>query len=93
MHRYVLAGAAWEGPAQRATVVGSIPFTHPAHVPALLALLRHQCAINALLSSCIASPCDGAGTGDASFEIKKIQIGTKSCRSWRKEKKSDVTVR
>ncbi|TNN53774.1 Mediator of RNA polymerase II transcription subunit 1 [Liparis tanakae] len=61
MHRYVLAGAAWGGPAQRATAVHSIPFTHPAHVPALLALLRHQCAINALLRSCIASRCGGAG--------------------------------
>ncbi|XP_068437558.1 mediator of RNA polymerase II transcription subunit 1-like isoform X2 [Clinocottus analis] len=61
MHRYVLAAAAWEVPAQRAAVVTSVPFTHPAHVPALLALLRHQCAINTLLRSCIASQYDRAG--------------------------------
>ncbi|XP_051266654.1 mediator of RNA polymerase II transcription subunit 1 isoform X3 [Dicentrarchus labrax] len=55
MHSYVLPGAAWEVPAQRGAVVDSIPFTHPAHVPALLELLRHQCAINTLLRSCITS--------------------------------------
>lgn len=55
MHSYILPGAAWEVPAQRGTVVDSIPFTHPAHVPALLELLRHQCAINTLLTSCFTS--------------------------------------
>ncbi|TKS87548.1 Mediator of RNA polymerase II transcription subunit 1 [Collichthys lucidus] len=55
MHTYVLPGAAWEVPAQRAALVDSIPFTHPAHVPALLELLRHQCAINTLLTSCMTS--------------------------------------
>uniref|UniRef100_A0A8C3B5B4 Mediator of RNA polymerase II transcription subunit 1 n=1 Tax=Cyclopterus lumpus TaxID=8103 RepID=A0A8C3B5B4_CYCLU len=70
MHRYVLAGAAWEVPAQRATAVDSIPFTHPAHVPGLLALLRHRCAINTLLRSCITSQCDRAGlVCDLHFEV------------------------
>lgn len=32
-----------------------VPFAHPAHVPALLALLRRQSAINALLRSCVAA--------------------------------------
>ncbi|XP_038587002.1 mediator of RNA polymerase II transcription subunit 1 isoform X2 [Micropterus salmoides] len=57
MHSYVLPGAAWEVPAHRATVMDSIPFTHPAHVPALLQLLRHQCTINTLLRSCMTSQC------------------------------------
>ncbi|XP_068570077.1 mediator of RNA polymerase II transcription subunit 1-like [Cebidichthys violaceus] len=68
MHRYVFPGASWEVPSQRATVADSIPFTHPAHVPALLELLRHQCAINALLRSCIAPQCDGA-VCDLHFEV------------------------
>ncbi|XP_029935402.1 mediator of RNA polymerase II transcription subunit 1-like isoform X3 [Myripristis murdjan] len=55
MHSYVFPGAAWEAPALKGTVVKSIPFTHPAHVPALLELLRHQCTINTLLSSCATS--------------------------------------
>ncbi|XP_019131051.2 mediator of RNA polymerase II transcription subunit 1-like [Larimichthys crocea] len=70
MHSYVLPGAAWEVPAQRAALVDSIPFTHPAHVPALLELLRHQCAINTLLTSCMTS--ERARTGlvcDAHFEV------------------------
>ncbi|XP_041824869.1 mediator of RNA polymerase II transcription subunit 1 isoform X2 [Melanotaenia boesemani] len=50
---YILPGAAWDVPAQRAAVVDSVPFSHPAHVAALLELLRHQCAINTLLSSCL----------------------------------------
>uniref|UniRef100_UPI003AAC6404 mediator of RNA polymerase II transcription subunit 1-like n=1 Tax=Centroberyx gerrardi TaxID=166262 RepID=UPI003AAC6404 len=54
-HSYVFPGAAWEAPAQRGAVVDSVPLTHPAHVPALLELLRHQCAINTLLSSCVTS--------------------------------------
>ncbi|XP_070784688.1 mediator of RNA polymerase II transcription subunit 1-like [Enoplosus armatus] len=66
MHSYVLPGAAWEAPAQRGTIVDSIPFTHPAHVPALLELLRHQCAINTLLRSCVTSQCL---VGDLHFEV------------------------
>nr|XP_040022524.1 F-box/LRR-repeat protein 7-like isoform X6 [Gasterosteus aculeatus aculeatus] len=69
LHRYVLLAAAWgEAPAQRAAAVDSIPFTHPAHVPALLQLLRHQSAINTLLRSCIGPPGDGAaGKGSSSI--------------------------
>ncbi|XP_062415191.1 mediator of RNA polymerase II transcription subunit 1-like isoform X3 [Pungitius pungitius] len=58
--RYVLLAAAWEEPAQRAAAVHSVPFTHPAHVPALLQLLRHRSAINALLRSCMGPPGDAA---------------------------------
>uniref|UniRef100_A0A3Q4H515 Mediator of RNA polymerase II transcription subunit 1 n=1 Tax=Neolamprologus brichardi TaxID=32507 RepID=A0A3Q4H515_NEOBR len=52
MHSYIFPGAAWDVPAHRGAVVDSVPFTHPGHVPALLELLRHQCAINTLLRSC-----------------------------------------
>ncbi|KAM8822391.1 mediator of RNA polymerase II transcription subunit 1-like isoform 2-T3 [Spinachia spinachia] len=61
-HRYVLLAAAWDVPAQRAAAVHSIPFTHPAHVAALLQLLRHQSAVNTLLRSCVGPPGDGAGS-------------------------------
>ncbi|XP_067433891.1 mediator of RNA polymerase II transcription subunit 1-like isoform X1 [Thunnus thynnus] len=67
MHSYIFPGAAWEVPAQRATVMDNIPFTHPAHVPALLELLRHQCAINTLLRSCM---CASPGSArDLHFEV------------------------
>lgn len=69
-HSYVLPGAAWEVPAQRGTVVDSIPFTHPAHVPALLELLRHQCTFNTLLSTCVTSR--HANTGRASKNQLKV---------------------
>uniref|UniRef100_UPI0037E7A6E7 mediator of RNA polymerase II transcription subunit 1-like n=1 Tax=Semicossyphus pulcher TaxID=241346 RepID=UPI0037E7A6E7 len=65
-HSYVLPGAAWEEPAQRAALVDSVPFTHPAHVPVLLELLRHQCAINTLLRSCFSSQCSAC---DLHFEV------------------------
>ncbi|XP_063729962.1 mediator of RNA polymerase II transcription subunit 1-like isoform X5 [Eleginops maclovinus] len=78
MHRYILPGAAWEVPALRGTVVDSIPFTHPAHVPALLELLRHQCAINTLLRSCMTSQCTGTGIGDPSLEENLSSIMKKS---------------
>ncbi|XP_008292197.1 mediator of RNA polymerase II transcription subunit 1-like [Stegastes partitus] len=61
MHSYVLPGAAWDAPTHRGIVVDSVAFTHPAHVPALLDVLRHQCAINTLLRSCFSvrgSVCD-----------------------------------
>ncbi|XP_070709122.1 mediator of RNA polymerase II transcription subunit 1-like [Pempheris klunzingeri] len=66
LHSYVLPGAAWGTPSQRGAEVDSIPFTHPAHVPALLELLRHQCAINTLLTSCFASQCSVC---DLHFEV------------------------
>ncbi|XP_061096234.1 mediator of RNA polymerase II transcription subunit 1-like isoform X2 [Conger conger] len=53
MHGYVLAGDVWGVEGLRGALVHSIPFTHPAHVPPLLELLRHQAAINTLLSSFI----------------------------------------
>uniref|UniRef100_A0A672Z053 Mediator of RNA polymerase II transcription subunit 1 n=1 Tax=Sphaeramia orbicularis TaxID=375764 RepID=A0A672Z053_9TELE len=61
MHRYVFPGAAWEAPARQGAVVDNIPFTHPSHVPAILDLLRHQCAINTLLTSLGTSHCENPG--------------------------------
>ncbi|XP_034717957.1 mediator of RNA polymerase II transcription subunit 1 isoform X2 [Etheostoma cragini] len=69
-HSYILPGDAWEVPALRGTVMDSVPFTHPGRVPALLDLLRHQCAINTLLRSCITSQCAGTDTAcDLHFEV------------------------
>lgn len=34
-------------------LVGSIPFTHPAHVPQILVFLRQQALFNTLISSCV----------------------------------------
>uniref|UniRef100_A0A3P9K552 Mediator of RNA polymerase II transcription subunit 1 n=1 Tax=Oryzias latipes TaxID=8090 RepID=A0A3P9K552_ORYLA len=59
--RYVFPGASWDAPEQRASVVEAVSFTHPAQVPALLQLLRHQCAVNALLRSCWASQSAAPG--------------------------------
>ncbi|CAB1452492.1 unnamed protein product [Pleuronectes platessa] len=57
-------------PAQRATLMDSVPFTHPAHVPAALELLRHQCVINALLRSCVTSQSARPGSVcDLRFEV------------------------
>ncbi|KAM9712188.1 mediator of RNA polymerase II transcription subunit 1-like isoform 2-T3 [Menidia menidia] len=70
VHSYVLPGGEWAAPALRAAVVESVPFSHPAHVPALLELLRHQCAINTLLSSCFSVQDDGPGRiCDLHFEV------------------------
>ncbi|XP_063339400.1 mediator of RNA polymerase II transcription subunit 1-like isoform X2 [Pelmatolapia mariae] len=62
MHSYIFPGAAWDVPAHRGAVVDSVPFTHPGHVPALLELLRHQCAINTLLRSCFTFHCASPGS-------------------------------
>ncbi|KAI1889239.1 hypothetical protein AGOR_G00177100 [Albula goreensis] len=53
MHSYLLPGEQWGVAALKGALVSSIPFTHPAHVPALLEQLRQQSALNTLLSSCM----------------------------------------
>ncbi|KAM4719073.1 mediator of RNA polymerase II transcription subunit 1-like [Anableps anableps] len=53
MHTYILPGSSWDVPTHRAALMGAVPFTHPAHVSALLELLRHQCVLNTLLKSCL----------------------------------------
>lgn len=34
-------------------LVTSIPFTHPAHVPSILMVLREQALFNTIISSCV----------------------------------------
>ncbi|XP_061522219.1 mediator of RNA polymerase II transcription subunit 1-like [Phycodurus eques] len=51
-HAYVFPGAAWEAPCHAGTLTDCVRFTRLAHVPRLVEVLRHQCAINALLRSC-----------------------------------------
>ncbi|XP_028289176.1 mediator of RNA polymerase II transcription subunit 1-like isoform X2 [Parambassis ranga] len=70
-HTYILPRGAWDVPAHRAAVLDSVPFTQPAHVPALLELLRHQCAINTLLSSCVTAQFASPGSVcDMHFEVR-----------------------
>ncbi|TSK16054.1 Mediator of RNA polymerase II transcription subunit 1 [Bagarius yarrelli] len=54
-HRYLFANAEWKHDFWKASLIHTVPFTHPTHVPALLELLRYQSAINTLLASCITS--------------------------------------
>ncbi|KAI5606478.1 mediator of RNA polymerase II transcription subunit 1-like, partial [Silurus asotus] len=54
-HSYLFAVAEWECDFWKGSLVHTVPFTHPAHVPVLLDLLRYQSVINTLLSSCITS--------------------------------------
>ncbi|XP_012282760.1 mediator of RNA polymerase II transcription subunit 1 [Orussus abietinus] len=42
-----------ENKSMEGVLVGSIPFTHPAHVPQILVYLRQQALFNSLLSSCV----------------------------------------
>ncbi|XP_051796295.1 mediator of RNA polymerase II transcription subunit 1 isoform X2 [Acanthochromis polyacanthus] len=71
MHSCVLPGAAWDVPAHRGIVVDGVAFTHPAHVSALVDVLRHQCAINTLLRSCFSVRCSGPGSFcDLHFEVR-----------------------
>ncbi|CAL8293955.1 unnamed protein product [Lota lota] len=67
-HHYVFPAGAWELPALRGTVVASLPFSHPGHIPGLLEVLRHQCAVNTLLASCVA-PQTAGPQEDLVFEI------------------------
>ncbi|KAI4904299.1 hypothetical protein NFI96_010888, partial [Prochilodus magdalenae] len=55
LHSYVFSDAEWNCDSWRGALIHTVPFTHPAHVPALLELLRHQSVINLLLASCITS--------------------------------------
>ncbi|MEQ2270765.1 hypothetical protein XENORESO_012066, partial [Xenotaenia resolanae] len=72
MHTYILPETAWVAPTQRAALMDSVPFTHPAHVSAILELLRHQCAVNTLLSSCLTprSTSPAASVCDLHFEVR-----------------------
>ncbi|XP_042566178.1 mediator of RNA polymerase II transcription subunit 1-like isoform X4 [Clupea harengus] len=89
VHGYVLSGPAWSGGSWEGALIDTIPFTHPAHVPSLLELLRHQSALNILLASCITGPkhCPGASydlycevlpVSDSSVSVTFFLPGTSS---------------
>uniref|UniRef100_A0A1A7WSG2 Mediator of RNA polymerase II transcription subunit 1 n=1 Tax=Iconisemion striatum TaxID=60296 RepID=A0A1A7WSG2_9TELE len=51
-------------------MVDGVPFTQLAHIPPLLELLRHQCAINTLLRSCTSGQSSSPGVmGDLHYEV------------------------
>ncbi|KAM9462396.1 mediator of RNA polymerase II transcription subunit 1 [Clarias gariepinus] len=54
-HCYFLNGDApvQDGNSLQGALVSKIPFRHPAHVPALLDIIRHQAAYNTLIGSCV----------------------------------------
>ncbi|XP_014847701.1 PREDICTED: mediator of RNA polymerase II transcription subunit 1 [Poecilia mexicana] len=54
-HCYFLNGDApvQDGHSLQGTMVSKIPFRHPAHVPLLLDIIRHQAAYNTLIGSCV----------------------------------------
>ncbi|XP_054876881.1 mediator of RNA polymerase II transcription subunit 1 [Poeciliopsis prolifica] len=70
MHSYVLPDYSWDVPTQRAALLASVPFTQPAHISAVLELLRHQCAFNTLLRSCLDQSDSPASVCDLHFEVR-----------------------
>lgn len=54
-HCYFLNGDApvQDGLSLQGVLVSRIPFRHPAQVPALLDIIRHQAAYNTLIGSCV----------------------------------------
>ncbi|KAL4635399.1 mediator of RNA polymerase II transcription subunit 1-like, partial [Arapaima gigas] len=55
VHSYILSGTTDGVTELEGVLVHHIAFTHPAHVPKILDLLRHQSTFNTLLTSCIPS--------------------------------------
>ncbi|XP_066538814.1 mediator of RNA polymerase II transcription subunit 1-like isoform X2 [Hoplias malabaricus] len=55
LHSYVFCDPEWKCDSWKGALIHTVPFTHPAHVPAILELLRHQSVINTLLASCVSS--------------------------------------
>lgn len=54
-HCYFLNGDApvQDGHSLQGALVSKIPFRHPAQVPLLLDIIRHQAAYNTLIGSCV----------------------------------------
>ncbi|KAM4689021.1 mediator of RNA polymerase II transcription subunit 1-like [Discoglossus pictus] len=50
---YVLHSKVYNDKHVLGILVNKIPFNHPGHVPRILEVLRHMCAYNTLVSSCI----------------------------------------
>lgn len=55
LHCYFLNGDApvQDGRSLQGALVSKIPFRHPAQVPLLLDIIRHQAAYNTLIASCV----------------------------------------
>lgn len=55
--------------------VSSISFSHPSHAPQILAVLRRQALLNALITSCIRPQSQQADSGSSlTFEISSISL-------------------
>ncbi|XP_034948266.1 mediator of RNA polymerase II transcription subunit 1 [Chelonus insularis] len=63
-----------ENKSMEGVLVGSIPFTHPAHVPQILGCLRQQALFNTLVMSCVRSM--------ARQEVEQTTIFEVSALSW-----------
>ncbi|KAJ8722007.1 hypothetical protein PYW08_004409 [Mythimna loreyi] len=57
-------------------MVTSVPFTHPSHVPPLLACLRQQALFNALITSCVRTQCKQF------IELETVLMFEVSALSW-----------
>ncbi|XP_059386649.1 mediator of RNA polymerase II transcription subunit 1 isoform X2 [Carassius carassius] len=71
-HCYFLNGDApvQDGRSLQGAYVSKIPFRHPAQVPALLDIIRHQAAYNTLIGSCVKKTCLKEDTpGLLQFEV------------------------
>lgn len=71
-HCYFLNGDApvQDGRSLQGALVSKIPFRHPAQVPALLDIIRHQAAYNTLIGSCVKKACIKEDTpGLLQFEV------------------------
>lgn len=53
-------------------LVGSIPFTHPAHVPKILTYLRQQALFNTLVSSCVRPMAKQDAEHTTIFEVSAL---------------------
>ncbi|XP_026327665.1 mediator of RNA polymerase II transcription subunit 1 [Hyposmocoma kahamanoa] len=58
------------------SMVGSVPFTHPSHVPPLLAALRQQALFNTLIASCVRTQ------GKQSVDLESVTMFEVSALSW-----------
>ncbi|XP_059350773.1 mediator of RNA polymerase II transcription subunit 1-like isoform X3 [Daphnia carinata] len=71
-HSYFITES--EDTALKCCSVSSIPFSHPSHVPQILAILRRQGLLNALLSSCIRPKSQSDSDAALTFEINSIAL-------------------
>lgn len=72
-HAYFIADN--EEAAMKCAMITCVPFSHPSHVPQILACLRQQALLNALLSSCI-RPRSAADPSAATltFEVNAVSL-------------------